>query len=144
MWPVRGQERHIRGKHPVKEQTVFHSEASKCTLTSRSIMSLGKGTSGLSPMSSIGMQAFLISFSTNPVKRRQRRFFQGTRESSCFALDTELSLRLGERGRSTYRLTLAWPVSRHILSSLTQLAIHLLASSYFVDKLSLEHIHVRI
>lgn len=31
-----------------------------------SIMSLGKGTSGFSPVSTIGMSAFLISFSTNP------------------------------------------------------------------------------
>lgn len=34
--------------------------------TSRSIISLGKGTSGFSPVSTIGMLAFLISFSTNP------------------------------------------------------------------------------
>lgn len=34
--------------------------------TSKSIMSRGKGTSGFSPVSIIGMFAFLISFSTNP------------------------------------------------------------------------------
>lgn len=33
-----------------------------------SIMSLGKGTSGFSPVSTIGMSAFFISFSTNPAK----------------------------------------------------------------------------
>lgn len=31
-------------------------------------MSRGKGTSGFSPVSTIGMFAFLISFSTNPVQ----------------------------------------------------------------------------
>lgn len=40
-------------------------------ITSRSIMSLGKGTSGFSPVSTVGMLAFLISFSTNPVQFRQ-------------------------------------------------------------------------
>lgn len=40
-------------------------------ITSRSIMSLGKGTSGFSPVSTVGMLAFLISFSTNPVQFRE-------------------------------------------------------------------------
>lgn len=40
-------------------------------ITSRSIMSLGKGTSGFSPVSTVGMLAFLISFSTNPVQQRE-------------------------------------------------------------------------
>lgn len=40
-------------------------------ITSRSIISLGKGTSGFSPVSTVGMLAFLISFSTNPVQQRQ-------------------------------------------------------------------------
>lgn len=38
-------------------------------VTSMSIMSLGKGTSGFSPVSTIGMSAFLISFSTNPANQ---------------------------------------------------------------------------
>ena len=38
--------------------------------TSKSIMSLGKGTSGFSPVSTVGMLAFLISFSTNPTEKR--------------------------------------------------------------------------
>ncbi len=37
-------------------------------ITSRSIMSRGNGTSGFSPVSIIGMLAFLISFSTNPAE----------------------------------------------------------------------------
>lgn len=34
-------------------------------------MSLGKGTSGFSPVSTVAMFAFLISFSTNPVHQEQ-------------------------------------------------------------------------
>lgn len=34
-------------------------------------MSLGKGTSGFSPVSIIAMLALLISFSTNPVKQEK-------------------------------------------------------------------------
>lgn len=37
-------------------------------ITSRSIMSRGNGTSGFSPVSIVGMLAFLISFSTNPAE----------------------------------------------------------------------------
>lgn len=54
-----------RGQH-------VHGAINKVTgmggVTSMSIMSLGKGTSGFSPVSTIGMSAFFISFSTNPVK----------------------------------------------------------------------------
>lgn len=41
-------------------------------VTSMSIMSLGKGTSGFSPVSTMEMSAFLISFSTNPVRERDQ------------------------------------------------------------------------
>lgn len=41
-------------------------------LTSRSIMSRGNGTSGFSPVSIVGMLAFLISFSTNPTEHNTR------------------------------------------------------------------------
>ncbi len=35
-------------------------------------MSRGKGTSGFSPVSTTGMLAFLISFSTNPWKEKKK------------------------------------------------------------------------
>ncbi len=44
--------------------------------TSKSIMSRGKGTSGFSPVSTTGMLAFLISFSTNPSKEKKKKHDQ--------------------------------------------------------------------
>lgn len=40
--------------------------------TSRSIISLGAGASGLSPVSSIGIPSFFTSFSKNPAKQKHR------------------------------------------------------------------------
>lgn len=68
-----------RGQH-------VHGAINKVTgtggVTSMSIMSLGKGTSGFSPVSTIGMSAFLISFSTNPVK-------EGDQEVQTHELQTD-------------------------------------------------------
>lgn len=50
--------------------TRVDSKRERREVTSRSIMSLGRGTSGFSPVSTIGMLAFLISFSTNPVREQ--------------------------------------------------------------------------
>ena len=49
---------------------------SKCT--SRSIISLGAGASGLSPVSNIGMPSFLISFSKKPGKMGKHISVGGT------------------------------------------------------------------
>lgn len=50
-------------------------------------MSLGKGTSGFSPVSTVGMLAFLISFSTNPVQKRKcfkkLPYFSRNNEEKC-------------------------------------------------------------
>lgn len=129
-------------------------------------MSLGKGTSGFSPVSTIGMFAFFISFSTNPAGGEQ----QG-KQQVTLKLGKEvyrfLSLLVGFYfvGWILNKQALLWvrkcdlhhclfpPValvgaksSSDLLrlSSLTQFAIHLFTSSYFVDKLPLEHVHIWI
>ena len=45
-------------------------------LTSKSIISLGAGASGLSPVSSIGISSFRISFSRNPAKNNNKKHIE--------------------------------------------------------------------
>lgn len=59
--------RFSKGPQQTTELAVYLCEKERA-VTSRSIMSLGKGTSGFSPVSTIGMLAFFISFSTNPAR----------------------------------------------------------------------------
>lgn len=98
-------------------------------VTSRSIMSRGKGTSGFSPVSTIGMSAFFISFSTNPVRKRKRWTLMGARSDA-----QPLLKRSPADGGQVERGCI----------SLTQLAIHLFAPSHFIDELALEDVDVRI
>lgn len=78
--------------------------ASSELFTSKSIMSRGKGTSGFSPVSIIGILAFLISFSTNPKMTESKH--------SCIAYAWNCQYLRGGRGSFILRKILLHKRSR--------------------------------
>lgn len=58
---------------PTKKNKNLKYNTSNPFITSKSIISRGKGTSGFSPVSTMGIFAFFISFSTNPVGGKESK-----------------------------------------------------------------------
>lgn len=72
--PYMSQIFHKKAKKKNSTKNILFTAQNTETQTSRSIISLGTGASGLSPVSSIGIPSFLISFSKKPTYTKYKCF----------------------------------------------------------------------
>lgn len=125
-------------------------------------MSRGNGTSGFSPVSTVGMFAFLISFSTNPVENDTSMFCNSLRQALKLyhflkSLHVHLKTKCEYPDIRLFKMKDTFPLKENQFSLLqkflwiviksvwlTQLSIHLLTTPHFIHKLPLEHIHIRV